>query len=1170
MRTLPYIAFVAALMLLPGICARAQKKPDIPGDTVVFPRHTAFETSQAGSYLMATQTMALEGKQISLLFDQTTGALVDVVYHPENIHLIPSAEATTTVSFDLDGKPIATITDLPLKEYRKGNSSLVLIFASNEWRLVETYALTGPTAWKRSAAITYLGKTEVKIRGIRFWMPKLCIGKASYTFLEFPGNFHPRSFPLTKLRAGGWISGWPCFLLHNPLQRLSFLAMAHNESEDTGILTQTDPGKAAPMLDAHVQARMRPGHTESVGDAHYMVVSGERTQALQTFRDWYARVGIRPPKDSPRWAKRAVLYSAHPGGVTHFWFKGVGGFRSFERQLPLLARLGATALWLLPIYSNPNSPYAPIDYFKLDPNLGTPEECRALVKEAHRLGIRVLFDLIPHGPRAEGPLLKEHPEFVSRDEKGELLYWWGCLSTDYANPNFQKWFAGMAEWYVKTYDIDGWRVDCAGGGPPNWDEKAPYRASFSGLGGSLGLLRAVRQQMKAVKPGTLLFQEVFGDPIQFKNGDWVYDYPLFVAMRAYKSFARPGEWVRLIAEWLETQKYVYPRGATLVRFTENHDTGRSSRLFGDDLMEAMFALCAFAPGVPMIYQEQEIGHSEGFARILKARRALPALCMDDASYTLARSSSPEVLCIYYERGGKSALALISFSPEAVTTQVSLPSGKVRGKEMQDVLSGERLSWQSHAASPVQVHLKPFGWRAFRLRTLFLQALKNPSWGRLRRQPSCGRPATGPSSRHFRPEGGWPKAQETGFSKPGSPGYTFPSKVSIFNPQNEPVVLQHRNGKGYTVFPHARRWFAHTTSGLVGDIYFRRHFDPQTPQGFDILWDSRTAPLHPTTGLCGIHDGQRWLLFRSNSSKRHLAFSESPEGMQVSVEGASEARSWREMGIEAAASRASWKSIERYCREHDGWFKPSISGQIRLGIASNQFLVENSHFRAVLDGTSGGRLKALFLAGSDSPLVALSDLYSDWGFYERGRYVGMSLEVASYPSWEWQEDGSLKLSFEGSLRDTGWNTVNTGVPQPATRYRLTYHCDPFASLEVELAVTPAADRRGVSAFLGHRMALPGMWDWSILTTGESLSGTARPSGDRLWQSRQEKQIPALVEGRGPSGWVRLQAIEGSRLQNAFLLAADEGLAPYFAFLDGEPTDWKAGEWRVLRYRIEVGR
>jgi len=103
-----------------------------------------------------------------------------------------------------------------------------------------------------------------------------------------------------------------------------------------------------------------------------------------------------------------------------------------------------------------------------------------------------------------------------------------------------------------------------------------------------------------------------------------------------------------------------------------------------------------------------------------------------------------------------------------------------------------------------------------------------------------------------------------------------------------------------------------------------------------------------------------------------------------------------------------------------------------------------------------------------------------------------------------------------------------------------------------------------------MALPGMWDWSILTTGESLSGTARPSGDRLWQSRQEKQIPALVEGRGPSGWVRLQAIEGSRLQNAFLLAADEGLAPYFAFLDGEPTDWKAGEWRVLRYRIEVGR
>ncbi|MCC6445704.1 MAG: hypothetical protein IT210_19895 [Armatimonadetes bacterium] len=1085
--------------------------------------------------------LTLEGKEILLRFDQKTGALAEVVYRPARMRLAGGDPAAPTAVVSLDGKEIATVTGLALKGWRKGAGSFELTFVGAGWRIRESYRLAGPASWKRSLTVTRLGSGKAKIRGVRFLMPGVGIGRPADTYLEFPGSFPPRPLRLDRLREGSQPGGWPCFLLHNARARLSFLAMAFNRSEDTGIRADASPGRAAPVIEPRVQARMRPGHSETVGTAYYEAVPGSRIDALKAFQGWYARSGVRPPKDTPRWGQNAVLYSAHPGGVTHFWFKGAGGFRPFARQLPALKWLGVTALWLLPIYANPNSPYAPIDYYRLDPALGTPEECRALVREAHRQGIRVLFDLIPHGPRAEGPLLKAHPEFVARDEKGDLLYWWDCLSTDYANPAFGKWFADMAAWYVRAYGIDGWRVDCAGGGPPNWDETAPYRASFSGLGGSLGLLKTVRERMKAQKPDSLLFPEVFGDPLQFINGDWVYDYPFFVAMRAYKSCASPSEWVRQIAAWLEAQKYVYPRGATLVRFTENHDTGRSAGLFGHSLMEAMFALCAFAPGVPMIYQEQEAGHSEAFARILKARRFLPGQDMTDASYTRARSSSPDVLTLWREKDGRSALALINFAPSATSARISLPF--MQRHTAQDVSSGERLPVTPAASPEVQARLKPFEWRIL----LFEDSRK----------------AARPASRKAKaaPE---PLPAETPIPYPGSPG------LRPLSGKDAPGPVKAARRPDTLLLPRARRWFAHTTSGLLSDRYERKHFDPRSPEGFNRLWDSRTAPLHPATLLCGVHDGQRWILLRSLSPERPLAFYESPEGLAIRAEGAEGGPGWQALGLNVSSSPVSRALIERFCRAREETALPGASGPVRLHVANHQFTVENSRFRAVLDATSGGRLRAIYRAGSAEPAAGPADFYTDAGFYERGRYAGMSLEVEARPSWEWQPDGSLRLSFEGCLRDYGWNSVNTGVPQPATRYRIDYLIGTSASLKVEVSISPDASRQNLSAFLGQRISLPGMFRWALETGPERFSGTARPSGERFWQSASHGgRLPLWIEGRGPHGRVRLSGIEGDGLQNIFLLADETGLCPYLTFLDNHPTDWNAGERRTLRFNLEVG-
>ncbi len=75
-----------------------------------------------------------------------------------------------------------------------------------------------------------------------------------------------------------------------------------------------------------------------------------------------------------------------------------GDLEGVRRQLPYLQALGVTALWLTPVYDNDDaSPdeyhgYHPVDFFTVDEHFGTLDTYRALVREAHRLGIRVVQD----------------------------------------------------------------------------------------------------------------------------------------------------------------------------------------------------------------------------------------------------------------------------------------------------------------------------------------------------------------------------------------------------------------------------------------------------------------------------------------------------------------------------------------------------------------------------------------------------------------------------------------------------------------------------------------------------------------------------------------------------------------------------------------------------------
>ena len=70
--------------------------------------------------------------------------------------------------------------------------------------------------------------------------------------------------------------------------------------------------------------------------------------------------------------------------------------------------MGIDLLWLLPIWEHGDGRkwnlYAPFDHFRISPLYGTPEELKELSAAAGQSGIRLMFDLVPHGPPDFTPL----------------------------------------------------------------------------------------------------------------------------------------------------------------------------------------------------------------------------------------------------------------------------------------------------------------------------------------------------------------------------------------------------------------------------------------------------------------------------------------------------------------------------------------------------------------------------------------------------------------------------------------------------------------------------------------------------------------------------------------------------------------------------------------------
>ncbi|MDD2877737.1 MAG: malto-oligosyltrehalose trehalohydrolase [Acidiphilium sp.] len=157
---------------------------------------------------------------------------------------------------------------------------------------------------------------------------------------------------------------------------------------------------------------------------------------------------------NPDWRGRpwheAVIYELHPGAC--------GGYAGIETMLPRLAKLGITAVELMPIADFPGRhnwgydgvlPYAP------DTAYGTPDQLRHMIDTAHGLDLMVFLDVVYNHFGPDGNYLHAYaPQFFRDDIKTP----WGS-AIDYRRDPVRRYFIDNAIYWLKTFQFDGLRFD---------------------------------------------------------------------------------------------------------------------------------------------------------------------------------------------------------------------------------------------------------------------------------------------------------------------------------------------------------------------------------------------------------------------------------------------------------------------------------------------------------------------------------------------------------------------------------------------------------------------------------------------------------------------------------------------------------------------------------------
>ena len=453
-----------------------------------------------------------------------------------------------------------------------------------------------------------------------------------------------------------------------------------------------------------------------VGSVSCMMVKGSAIDAARYVREQLEIAGLRGRGEFTSMLSSLQVYEVEIGPLRlsetkcHHRYDHPG---ELADDLMRIRDLGFNTVEMMPSFLFPC--YSVFDLRNPDIQHGAGESIRPVIEEAHRLGMKVILDVLLHGcidreiaawnleryssrrfywpewlkriPEFHdgniSPLREKHPDWFLYEKPGLIFrgYTW---TFDHASHGFRDYLIESMNIAVRDWGIDGFRYDA-----PTWQSginsapDLPYSGADSLCYGHWIMFRELRESLSDVERELVWIVE--GPYYPYADScDMSYSYDL---SSISTEVCLGKKTARDMQKYCELREAFFPRGAVWLNFADNHDTWnngvvedglyRHERL-GTDKAKAIFsAACFHNGGIQAFGGFEDPATSEGtyadYARaILRLRSSLAGFFADSIFSYSTYTDNENVICMQRtnRESGEVLICLVNYSDSFQTASAA--------------------------------------------------------------------------------------------------------------------------------------------------------------------------------------------------------------------------------------------------------------------------------------------------------------------------------------------------------------------------------------------------------------------------------------------------------------------------------------------------------------------
>jgi alpha-amylase len=423
------------------------------------------------------------------------------------------------------------------------------------------------------------------------------------------------------------------------------------------------------------------------------------------------RKTVLPDHNTRTWSAQSNIYE-----VNLRQYSQSGSFKDFQKHLPRLKQMGVEILWFMPITpigiegrkmspTDLGSYYAVRNYKAVNEEYGTMEDWKALVKDAHAQGFKVITDWVANHSAPDNPWIKSNPEFYERDKDGKMIApfdWTDVRKLDYKNSVLRDSMIDAMKFWIRETGIDGYRCDVAAEVP-------------------IDFWRRCIAELKKEKD-VFMLAEADNPDMHAAGFDATYGWYEFSIIAQMYSGKHNIDSLDKAIRYVDS---AYPKDAYRMYFTTNHDenswNGTEFERMGPGYKAFAVWTQTMAKSIPLVYSGQEVPNKRRlkfftkdpivwdkyelapfYKTLLTLRRQTKALAADASFTKLTTGIDKQVYAFMREKQGDRVAVMLNLSSKPARFVIT--QGLVEG-DAKNVFTGAK----EKISNTKEFRLEPWGY-----------------------------------------------------------------------------------------------------------------------------------------------------------------------------------------------------------------------------------------------------------------------------------------------------------------------------------------------------------------------------------------------------------------------------------------------------------------------------